>query len=173
MIRNEELIKKYPWKITWDRRAKMIGELILELKLYYYNYSLLDIGGGIGNLYNFILTKDYTSIDLEAWTDKTVVCDLNKEYPTLKKFDVVVAQGIIEYIKEPKQFLENIKRYGDKLVITYRLNLDTRVVMDRNSLSFEEFEGLLKQTNWEIIKKVVIYKLENIYYVVDRAKKEE
>jgi hypothetical protein len=65
---NKEKIKKYPWKIRWDRRTAAIAKMIP------INASVLDLGGGTGTLEKYLKGHYfYASIDLDAWTDKTLV----------------------------------------------------------------------------------------------------
>jgi hypothetical protein len=116
---NEELKKEYQWRpdAIWEKRMDQISKIIPE------GTMVLDLGGGFCHLQERLKNCYYLSIDIKPWTDLTVVADLNEdEYPELEvsKFNYLVAQGIIEYIKDPADFLEKIKKYGDILLLTYR-----------------------------------------------------
>lgn len=177
----EKTKKEYPWKVQWTLRNKRVGELVMTVK----PKSVLDIGGGLGELKKYISKKiDYVSIDIEKWTDDTIVADINKELPDIEmRIDAIVVQGTIEYVTNPKKFLEEIKKYGYKLFITYRLDNkdeseetkkvkeDMRARMDengfdiqRNDYSIVEIENIIKESGWRIVEKIKGKGNERIYY---------
>jgi hypothetical protein len=81
------------------------------------------------------------------------VADFNKkQYPRIGVFDQIVCQGILEYIDEPKDFLKAIRKYGGKLIITYKEFAPTDIER-RNIFEFYEIEKMLAQTKWSIEEK--------------------
>lgn len=153
---------EYPWSIEWARRQELAAKVIRN------NSSVLDLGGGQNNIRRKINYRSYTSIDLEKWTDFTVVADLNKEFPDLGSFDYILSLGLVEYLTDPRDFLSKIQKYGDTLVISYRLN--SNGPMERsNHLTFSEFEEILGE-RWRIIQVVVINKIEKLYVCENRMK---
>jgi len=136
---NEELRKEYPWRKTWDKRNEVVAKAIPE------GVSVLDLGGGFGNLYLHLKNcAHYISIDIKEWTDLTIKADFNKgEFPDFcpkREFQIIVCQGLIEYIEKSEEFLEAIKKYGSKLLITRD-----------NKMGMDDFKELLKKTGWEIV----------------------
>jgi hypothetical protein len=147
---NKSIAHLYPWSMAkWENRTKKVAELIPP------GFSVLDIGGGMGHLYQHLPKgTDYLSIDIRDWTDKTIIANLNLHFPDVPLTgDVcIVCQGIIEYLDNPFWFLQQIKKYGSTLVITYRPKSPT--VMPRlNDLSFQQFKAALQQAGWRVIKE--------------------
>ena len=136
--------------MRWDARTKVIARAIPE------GVSILDLGGGFGRLARCLKENRngrYISLDLKPWTDATIVADFNKgEYPDVGKYHYLVAQGIIEYMKDKEQFLESIKKYGSMLLITH------------NGYKKEKFKELLKKTKWEIVFSRPVPGSQKLYY---------
>jgi hypothetical protein len=154
---NEEL--KYPWDIRWTKRAKEIASFIPSFA------SVIDIGGGLGELYNeIVLPVRYTSLDIEEWNDQTIIVDLNGEnWPELKESQFVVCAGILEYIEIPKTFLLKLREYSDRLILTYRLNSNGGIER-RNELDFDTVKRLLKESGWDIVVEKKLSRIESIYF---------
>lgn len=159
---NKEIGAKYPWgNKEWKTRTLKIARLIPA------GSSLVDIGGGKGNLYKYLKAVRYFTIDNAPWTDETIVADFNKgEYPNLPTSQFVVAQGIIEYMEKPKEFLQAMKKYGDILIITYRTfpGADKAHGAWRFKAAPKLFEKTLGWTGWRIEFSSGISAVEKIYY---------
>ena len=151
----------YNWKpeTMWKKRTKIIAKII------HSGSDVLDLGGGYENLNQFLNNCRYVSIDNFECTEDTVLADFNKgEFPDFyHKWDYLVCQGLIEYIRKPKRFLTEIQKYGDVLIITYRKNSPAPVW--RNELSFKKLRDIIKESGWEIVMgKTIIKKKEMLYY---------
>lgn len=146
---NETLAKEYPWgREPWLRRTKIIGKMIPE------GASVLDLGGGLGHLFAELKEpRHYRSMDIEKWNDLTIVADFNEgEYPeTGRTFQYIVAQGILEYISKPADFLKNIKKYGDILILTYRRYVPGEWRVERKEYTYADVNEALARTGWERI----------------------
>jgi 2-polyprenyl-3-methyl-5-hydroxy-6-metoxy-1,4-benzoquinol methylase len=134
---------QFPWGAGkfWEQRNAIIGGSLSE------GESVLDLGGGFCHLSEYV-TGRYVSLDKEAWTNVTIKADFNAgEFPDVGYFDVIVCQGVLEYMKEPLAFLKAIRKYGKRLFLSYQLG-------DRpdrgNSLLFTELREILQQAGWEI-----------------------
>ena len=150
----------YPWKVKWTKRNNIIGKLIKQ------GESVLDIGGGLGELKKFIKPSNYVSFDVKKWNDDTIVTDLNETFPKLNiKFDVMVCQGILEYIKNPLFFLSGIREYSNRLILTYRSGDGKGYPMDRlNNYNIRDVLFVLECTEWTVVEiKDSIVKSEVIY----------
>lgn len=152
---------KYPWKVKWTSRNKLVAKYIRK-------GSLLDIGGGLGEILDFTKPTRYVSLDREVWSRHTIVVDLNdtREYPICEKpFDNVLCQGIIEYINDPITFLKHIKKYGGYLILTYREGDGKGYPVERQCfLNQAGMKDTIKMTGWEIEKVVdSVSKLEKVY----------
>lgn len=149
---NDEIKSEYPWgeNREWKKRTMAIAQIIPD------GTSVLDLGGGFGNLTKYF-SGVYLSVDKRPWTDLTVVADFNKEeFPDIGTFNYLVAQGIMEYIEKPKEFLESIKKYGDILIITCRLDI---MKMEKN-----QFISLLNEAKWKVVFGKYFSRLEVIFY---------
>jgi hypothetical protein len=150
---------KWPWgnRKNWPDRAKAIAEIIPP------EASVLDLGGGFSYMRELLPNNKYVSVDKQKWTPGTIQADFNKgEFPDLGKFDVIICQGILEYINSPIDFLLQIHKYGRRLIISYytgKFNVQDR----KNNFNFEQVEALLDKTNWQIIcqRKSTLYKSGN------------
>lgn len=164
---NNEIKHEYPWKpsVIWRNRTFTIARIIRD---WHKNKHVIDLGGGMGNLYRVLKqfgNWNYLSIDNKPWTDLTVVNDFNAgEFPNLrpKLYEdetVLVAAGILEYIKEPLAFIFEIKKYSKDLIITYRIGEKREV--ERNHLTFELVENVLKTCGWRILETRAIMFRDN------------
>lgn len=166
---NQELAKQYPWgaENCWQKRSNKIAQIIPS------NSSVLDLGGGFGHIKKYLVNCDYKSIDLQKWTEETIIANLNKgQFPDLGKFDYIVAQGILEYIEKPEIFLNKIKKYAPILLLTYRLG-GSNGKIKRNNLNFVQIRKLLNDTKWIVPFDKYVFekkglKNEKIYYCVNR-----
>jgi hypothetical protein len=133
----------YPWgEHEWSVRTRAVAEAIPA------GCSVLDLGGGLGHLFKYLRgCKRYTSFDMKPWTDRTILADFNRgEYPDIRpKFQVAVAQGIIEYVTDVKEFLTKAKGYASVLVITYRPK------QRPGPMSIDELKEWLKKSGWSIV----------------------
>jgi hypothetical protein len=161
---DEGLVKeKWPWKARrwWPTRNTFISEMIPQ------GCSVTDIGGGLSPLTHF-LTKgtDYVSLDAENWTDKTVKCDLNSGIiPVVRKAQVVVAQGILEYMDEPEKLLASAMSLSlpkGALIFTYKMSAPDG--MRKNSLPFSEVEAMATNIGWKIVVTKKVSDNEKMYY---------
>jgi hypothetical protein len=156
---------EYPWKKKirnkWNSRSKIITDLLFS------NIKVLDIGGGLGNIKKFLNGCNYTSVDLQKWTNNTVVADMDKETPDLGKFDIIICQGILEYINNIENFIIKIHKYGEKLILTYRLKND-KCPVERNNINFDILRKLLEDKKWKIISESDgMVKSERVFYCIN------
>lgn len=138
--------KKYLWgPAEWAKRTQFIAKLIPR------GSSVIDLGGGLGHLYKYLKDCHYVSLDVDTFTDMTIKADFNAgNYPDIKpQYQYVVGQGIIEYMKKPKDFLRQIQKYGDILILTYRRWTPDKWRMERKEFTFDDINTYLKDTGWE------------------------
>jgi hypothetical protein len=158
---NEELKLKYPWKVEWTDRAREAAKFIPSYA------GVIDLGGGLGELYKALKDPmDYYSIDLERWNDHTIKADFNKgEFPCHGSMVVqfVTCLGTLEYIENPKSFLSEIRKYADRLVISYRKS-SSGGMERKNDLTFEMLENLLQRAGWEVLAKRRVKHGDRIYF---------
>lgn len=147
---------EYPWKVTWEERAEL-ASLLAENPSY-----VIDVGGGLGTLKKVMCPERYLSLDLEKWTEETLVCDLNKELPDCEPCDCIICLGVLEYIEDPERFLASLSKYGRKMVISYR-RLSKGGMPRANDFTFDEFESLITKAGWRVIKAENLNPKEKVY----------
>lgn len=143
--------------MKWTKRAKAALELVPE------NASVVDLGGGLGEVHDLRPDLKYVSIDREQWTKETVVADIEKEFPDIgEERDFVLSLGVIEYMGDPERFLEEIGKYAKDLIISYRFG---PINMGRkNQMTLEEFKALLEKSRWHIILEKPVSEIQCIWY---------
>lgn len=152
---HKEKAEEYLWgPAEWKKRTQFIAKLIPK------GSAVVDLGGGLCHLYKYLEDPKYISIDVDGWTDQTVIADFNKgEYPDLhpQYNQYIVAQGVIEYMKKPKEFLREIHKYGDILILSYRRWTPDKWRMPRRKMSFDDISEYLKATKWEkLVEKNIL-----------------
>jgi hypothetical protein len=109
----QQVAKQEP---SWDARNRVIAHLIPA------NSSVIDMGSGAQTLARYLKPGcQYQPCDCVKSSDNVLLCDFNShQYPdTDEKFDYVVVSGLLEYIRDPRRFLERISSYGDVLLVSY------------------------------------------------------
>ena len=146
--------------MKWRRRAGVIASAIPD------GASVLDLGGGFCYLAKLLPGSRYASIDVEPWTDATIVGDLNGEaWPDAGRWEVIVAQGVIEYMTYAGEFLERIKKYAwprSVLIAIYRTGEPNGKRV--NFMTFEELKLTMKATGWKVVFERALTSTERIFY---------
>jgi hypothetical protein len=144
MTRDEKL--KYPWDIKWTARTIEVAKFIPDYA------SVVDLGGGLGEIYEYLKVPRYLSIDIERWNDHTIKANFNKgEFPDLGiKRQFVLCLGTLEYIIKPEEFLCKANQYANKMILTYRISSNGGMER-KNNFDFETLRKLIENSGWEII----------------------
>ncbi len=111
---------KYDWKkieyfnTDWKNRIEIMAQFIQD------GDSILDLGCGQMWLKEYIPKNCvYIPVDYQKRDSETIICDFNKnEFPELK-VNVAFVSGCFEYVNDYTQFVNSIKRFCDKVVISY------------------------------------------------------
>lgn len=148
MIINKALLHKYPWgRANWKKRTRFIGRMIPD------GVKVLDLGGGMGNLAEYLHGCSYVSLDVEPWTNATVRANFNEgNYPDLSpSFDYVIAAGVIEYMNDPADFLRRITKYGRILILTYHTPSEAAMTKGRVvDMEPKQLGRLAESNGWEV-----------------------
>ena len=103
---------------SWDGRNERLAKLIPN------GSQVIDLGAGAQTLKQH-LGRDcsYQPCDLVKSSPDCLVCDFNAGlYPEkTQDYDFVVCSGVLEYIREPKEFIGRIITYGKTVIISYNL----------------------------------------------------
>lgn len=105
----------------WPERSEIIVNHIPQ------GSNVIDLGAGMQQLKEILPNNcTYQAVDLFARDDDTIICDFNQgEFPDIEFYDVVVCQGLFEYIHDIKSFMTNFKNYSGKLICTYHIKTPT------------------------------------------------
>lgn len=113
----------------WDARNVYIASLIPDRS------SVLDLGAGAQTLRGHLKPGcRYQPCDLVRSSPDVILCDFNRRaFPNLagELFDYVVCSGVLEYIRQPEEFIAHIRHYGRRLIVTYNVRLDGDSIIDR------------------------------------------
>jgi len=133
-------------KPSWDERNVVLARHIPEKS------RVLDLGAGAQTLRRYLSTCEYVPCDLVKSTPDCIVCDFNAgQYPKAdRRFDVVICSGVIEYIREPLVFLQNLRPYAPTVIISYQ---PTRLD-DKNDKMNRMASGFLNHFQREEIEKL-------------------
>lgn len=121
--------------------------------------SVLDLGAGTQELRHQIPADcEYQPCGLLPGPD-VLPCDFNSgRYPAVKhRYDIVVASGLVEFLRRPDHFLARLPEFGDVLLMSYRVRprgegLGRRLASGYlNHMTQEQLEALLSRCfdRWE------------------------
>lgn len=142
---------EYPFgNIEWTYRYESIKQYIPD------GCSLLDIGAGDEHMLKHVHPSYYVPVDIAKRTDNTVVVDLNSEplpvhHPKIinRVFDVVLAQGLLEYLNDIEGFLKQCTMVSHTLVTTY-YERPEKMSLWVNNYTFLEVEEMIRNAGWVI-----------------------
>ena len=99
---------------SWKKRIFQMSKYITP------SDSIVDYGCGKMWLKEYLQTSNiYSGVDYQKRDEETIVCDFNKkEFPN-KNSTVAFVSGCLEYVEDPKWFLNNIASYHNKCIISY------------------------------------------------------
>ena len=101
---------------SWDERNRLIGALIPD------NSSIVDLGSGAMTLKRYLKPGcQYQPCDVVRSSAEVIVCDFNAEiFPDLpRRYDYVVCSGILEYMRDPEDFLARLPAFGARILLSY------------------------------------------------------
>ncbi len=100
----------------WDERNAMIAKLIPP------NSSVVDLGCGAMTLKARLAPGCvYQPCDVVQSAPEVLLCDFNAGlYPALTRhYDYVICSGVLEYMRDPMDFLTRISKFGSKILLSY------------------------------------------------------
>lgn len=153
----------------WDERNVLIAKYIPA------NSSILDFGAGAKTLRGYAPSvRLYVPCDIVQSSPDCIVCDFNRGiYPPADQvYDITICSGVLEYLREPFDFLVKMRKYSKTFILSYQPATGSRAEkMKRladgfvNDLSREELEAQLQRAGYryECVAKwwvQLIYRLE-------------
>ncbi len=120
---------------VWTERNNWISKYIPSQS------SVIDWGCGTKDTLRYLNVKDYLGIDITNEAD--IYANFNKEIPIIKNhYDVGLVLGVLEYLDNPKHFLENIKYSADTFYILIFSDMRKKHNWT-NNLTSEDFYNLI------------------------------
>jgi hypothetical protein len=121
--------------------------------------TVLDVGAGTQQLRRFLPDDcEYQPCDLQP-APGVLVCDLNEgRLPAVShRYDVLVASGVLEFLRNPESFLRRIHSLGETLLFSYRVRPPAEPLRERlkpgylSHLTQDELELMLDRLGyaWE------------------------
>lgn len=153
----------------WDERNVLIAKYIPS------NSRILDLGAGAQTLRRCAPSaRLYVPCDIVRSSPDCIVCDFNRGiYPPADQiYDITICSGVLEYLREPFDFLVRMRTYSKTFILSYQPATGSRgEKMERladgfvNDLSREELEAQLRRAGYryECVAKwwvQLIYRLE-------------
>jgi hypothetical protein len=142
----------------WDGRNQLIANFIPR------GSSVIDLGCGAQTLRRHLDPScKYQPCDVIKSTPDVIVCDFNSGiYPCVSvTYDYVVCSGVLEYIRNPAEFIKKNALLGNVMILTYnplnKVRGDTKIVRLNcdwvNHLTKPEIESLFEKLGltWKIL----------------------
>ncbi|POZ52099.1 class I SAM-dependent methyltransferase [Methylovulum psychrotolerans] len=146
---------------SWDARNKKISSFIPS------GSSVIDIGCGAQTLKAYLSEGcSYQPCDIFKSTPDVIVCDFNagQLVSTDRRYSHVICSGVLEYIRDPKRFINNVSSLGDYIIISYNLFLPSQSKRHRmvknwvNHFTQAELDALFEELG---IVSTLLHKSEN------------
>lgn len=137
--------------VEWPARNKLVAALVGR------GASVIDLGAGHEALRKRLVEPTrYVPVDLEPTTAEAVHADFDAGiYPELEPADCVVAQGVLEHLIDPEDFLRRAHAYGPRLLVTYFATRNTN--QDRvNFFTRKDVEAMLVAAQWRVVNTVTV-----------------
>jgi hypothetical protein len=165
----------------WARNAAQSppwdGRNILIVRHIPPNATVLDLGAGAQTIRTHLPPGcRYVPCDIVRSSPDCIVCDFNRGiYPPLDRaYDFTICSGVLEYLREPLEFLRRISAYSPSFILSYQpAEADGSDKLGRlsdgfvNHLRKEELESLLEQAGYrheqvDTWLRQVIYRLSRV-----------
>ena len=121
----------------WPERNKIVANSIPN------GSNVIDLGAGMQKLSEVLPDNcTYQAVDLFPRDKNTIICDFNEdEFPNIEQYDVVVCQGLFEYIHDISSFMSNFENWNGRIVCTYHIDTPTSVQADEwfNQYKLDDF----------------------------------
>jgi len=109
---------------TWDARNQLMASFVAP------GSSVVDVGAGAMSLKGYLPAGcTYQPVDVVQGAPETRIVNFNtRVVPTFdQKFDVAVCSGVMEYVLDPGFFIDTVRSWADRIVLSY---VTTDIVAD-------------------------------------------
>lgn len=152
---------------SWDERNRIMAGFIAA------GSSVLDVGCGAQTLRQHLPPGcRYQPCDVVKSSPEVIYCDFNTGvYPEFQEpFDYVVCSGVLEYIRQPREFLQRIRPWGRVILLSYVPLPSDGSKLERmgngwgwvNHFKQEELESMLDQLEY----KRSLRHTDKLHYVI-------
>lgn len=156
---------------TWEERYELAVQLMLESGAAIdaktgkpRHIKIADLGCGNERLADVLheevvrsalaVSFDYQGYDILPQSQAVIQMDLNRDFPR-RRYDVVFALGLLEYLDDPNDFFRRLRRITDCAVMSYVFDdLDSHSREERqtigwkNHMTHQGFIDLAHQYGW-------------------------
>lgn len=148
-------MEQYPFKTgNWLDRYAIISNLIGA------HESVLDLGGGQGNLKKYIKApKKYIIVDKYPLPEVDIVADFNfpETYPDFQgeRFGIVVCSGLLEYLQKSsiEMLFKKLHEYSDHVIFSH-YERDIPLHLWENNLTHQQISEIRLASGWDVIKTI-------------------
>lgn len=135
----------------WSGRNKKVSTFIED------NSSVLDLGCGAKDLLKYIKPIKYIGIDYYTNDYADIKLDFNDNFNLPGgPWDYIVCSGLLEYLKDADNFLNNIKNKSKTVIITYWHNAKGSIdnpniiyPIDNFTILFKSHFNVIKIDRWD------------------------
>lgn len=172
-IKNFRVVEN-TWKEEFEYTQSMENRIKQMLNLIDFNYnSVMDLGCGKQTLKKYI--KDgtkYYPINQYNQAEGTIIKDFNKGEFLNQKVDICFASGILEYMYNIDQFIENISKNCDYFLGSYifKEDMPERNPIWVNNFSKEELYKIIEKYGFELVKDCVCEDKYNSIYLFKKVR---
>lgn len=103
---------------SWDGRNMLIADHVAP------NSSVLDVGAGAMTLKSYLPAGcTYQPVDVVLGCTDTLLANFNtRSIPVIPaRYDYVVCSGVLEYIVDVDYFLNIVKQWGERIILSYAI----------------------------------------------------
>jgi hypothetical protein len=159
------------WLATGHQRPSWHGRNSLLVKHIRPGCSVLDLGSGNQSLRTLLPEGcEYQPCDIVDSGPDVLHCDFNRDvWPRVtKRYDVVVASGVMEYLDRPRDFLAGVVTLGDRVLFTHAFRPDGDATLRRawkTYLTRDELEAIFKELRlrWRLLDTWSLQQPHGIY----------
>ncbi|WGF92741.1 methyltransferase domain-containing protein [Aequorivita marisscotiae] len=137
----------------WNERTKIMAQWIKP------NSQVLEFGAAKLALKQYLPKGvTYTPSDIVYRGEGTLVCDLNQETPNFNPQDIIFCSGVLEYIYDMPQLIENLSGKTKRFIISYATfdvfnsKKHRKINGWVNAFTNDEIITIFKKNNFDLVK---------------------
>lgn len=120
---------------VWAKRNILLNQFNLT------ECSVVDFGCGDKSVLKYQTFREYLGLDIAPTADIQINFD-TEPVKLDNHYDVALVLGVLEYLKDPAEFVNSIKNYADRFIIMV-LERDTVKVGWKNAFTYKSLNELV------------------------------